>query len=351
MTTQLDLGDRFSAEFDRIDQVTWNAELQAFADASFYQTWAYAVARCGEGRVGRMVLRRNGKIVALAQTRLHTTPVVPLGVAYVHWGPVWRRIGEEHDVRVFEKALAGLHAEYSVRRRLSLRVLPPVYDCEPYAADVFQHLAQSRFTKSNMPARLLLVNVRPDSDDLRKGLDKKWRNQLAAAEKAGVVVTESCDPCGYETYAGIHRQMRSRKKLTADDGLGYVLRACGDESANPAARVLLAMKEGRPVAGAVLSTIGKRGIYMFGATTEAGMRVKASNMVQWHAMHLLKKLHVDEYDLSGISPETNPGTYHFKAGLCGTNGVETSMRSFINIPNFWTGSVIPAALVQSILCR
>ncbi len=37
-------------------------------------------------------------------------------------------------------------------------------------------------------------------------------------------------------------------------------------------------------------------------------------------MERLKEQNFSSYDLCGINQETNPGTYTFKAGLCGKNG-------------------------------
>ena len=43
-------------------------------------------------------------------------------------------------------------------------------------------------------------------------------------------------------------------------------------------------------------------------------------MLQWKMIEWLKKNECAYYDLNGINPRTNPGTYQFKTGLCGRNG-------------------------------
>jgi lipid II:glycine glycyltransferase (peptidoglycan interpeptide bridge formation enzyme) len=87
------------------------------------------------------------------------------------------------------------------------------------------------------------------------------------------------------------------------------------------------------VAGVILSTIGKTGIYLFGATSNVGMGINASNLLQWHSIQMLKRLGCDYYDLCSINRARNPGTYHFKAGLCGRNGVESGVSQFECLDN------------------
>jgi len=42
--------------------------------------------------------------------------------------------------------------------------------------------------------------------------------------------------------------------------------------------------------------------------------------MQWKFIEWLKDNNYALYDLNGINPETNPGTYKFKEGLTGKNG-------------------------------
>jgi lipid II:glycine glycyltransferase (peptidoglycan interpeptide bridge formation enzyme) len=79
--------------------------------------------------------------------------------------------------------------------------------------------------------------------------------------------------------------------------------------------VVLAREDGRPCAGAIVATAGDTAVYLFGATNEAGMRSSGAYLVQWEVLKRLKDRGIRLYDLHGINPELNPGTYHFKKGL------------------------------------
>lgn len=322
------LGDGYCAEFDTLTEGAWNTALLSFADATFYHTWAYGAVRCGESRVRRMVLRHDGRLVALAQIRLYGVPLLPLGVAYVHWGPLWRKIGERADLLVLRKAIAALKAEFPQRRGLMLRIVPPVYDSEPQADAIHRTIGELGLKQSPGRGRLLIIDIRSPLEDLRKGIERKWRNQLTSAERSDLVIADGFSEDLLDEYVQLHREMTNRKRLASDGGLSYLVRAFSTMPITVRPCVVIARQQGRPVAGAVLSVLGKTAIYMFGATGHDGMRLKASNLVQWYCVTMLKTLGLESYDLSGINPEANPGTYHFKAGLCGKNGVDARLHEF-----------------------
>jgi lipid II:glycine glycyltransferase (peptidoglycan interpeptide bridge formation enzyme) len=74
------------------------------------------------------------------------------------------------------------------------------------------------------------------------------------------------------------------------------------------------------VSGVVCSGIGDMGIYLYGATSDEGLNSQGSYLLQWKALSWLKGKGAKWYNLHGINPVTNPGTYHFKAGFLGKNG-------------------------------
>jgi lipid II:glycine glycyltransferase (peptidoglycan interpeptide bridge formation enzyme) len=50
------------------------------------------------------------------------------------------------------------------------------------------------------------------------------------------------------------------------------------------------------------------------------MANKGSYLLQWKAIEWMKNNGCRRYNLNGINPIVNPGSYHFKAGLSGKNG-------------------------------
>jgi hypothetical protein len=308
---------RYSVEVDTVGQEAWYAHVAEFADGNLYQLWLHRPEREG---VSRLLLRDAGTVVAAAEARLFTLPGTSRGIAYVRWGPLWRRHGARDDREILRHALRALRQGYAVRRGMVLRVVPRLtVEDHPYCTPL---AAEEHYVKSGAAAsqRTLLMPLSASLDDLRDGLDQKWRNRLNRAERAGLTVTGGNAPELFDQFTLVYEQMLARKRLgpTADLQRHRHIQA----SLPPELKmeVLLAHQEGRLCAGMIASAIGDTAVYLFGATNELGMQTSASYLLQWELVKLLKQRGVREYDLNGIDPERNPGTYHFKQGLAGRNG-------------------------------
>jgi lipid II:glycine glycyltransferase (peptidoglycan interpeptide bridge formation enzyme) len=87
-------------------------------------------------------------------------------------------------------------------------------------------------------------------------------------------------------------------------------------------RVILCRLNGEIHSGAIFSAIGNTAVYLVGATSNAGMKSNGSYIIQWSFIKWLKENKFRYFDLNGINPEVNPGTYHFKRGLAGKKGMD-----------------------------
>ena len=67
------------------------------------------------------------------------------------------------------------------------------------------------------------------------------------------------------------------------------------------------------------STPGDTSVYLQGATSEEGLKAKATYALQWSAVATSRARGCRGYDLGGIDPERNPTVYHFKAGMGGVD--------------------------------
>jgi hypothetical protein len=156
-------------------------------------------------------------------------------------------------------------------------------------------------------------------------MDKKWRNCLNAAERQALRVDERCDEGLFEVFLHMYRQMLARKHLPEP---GDVRRFRQMQPLLPSGhrmKLFVAIDtRGHPCAGAICSAMGRRGIFLFGATADEGMTNKASYLVHWRVIQWLKQIGCVEYDLHGSDVEANPGVYAFKMGLCGRNGAEVA---------------------------
>jgi len=317
------LSSGYSAEVDAIADGRWFELTQAFADANLYQLWQSGVAPRACPGVGRLVLVKDGSVVAAAETRLFTLPFTDIGIAYLRWGPMWRRSGAASDIDHFRQALRALRNEYVGRRGMILRLNLRLFVDEGAAYE--RILAEEGFSapgSSAQPEKTLVMDLSPSLEDLRAALDKKWRNCLSKAERGGLTLTIGTGPELFREFGGIYSQMLERKQFAPSADLDAHLRLQALLPDSLKMTVIIARSNGEPCAGAIVSAMNDMALYLFGATNELGMRTCGSYLVQWEAVKLLRERGVREYDLHGINAAANPGTYTFKKGLAGRDGRE-----------------------------
>jgi lipid II:glycine glycyltransferase (peptidoglycan interpeptide bridge formation enzyme) len=312
----------YEVQVDGVDRWQWNTIVESFDDASIYQTWAYEEERSGAARMSHVVVRKDGDIVAAAQLRVMKLIGLPLGVAYSRWGPIWRRAGARVQPEHLRAVLQALHSEYVRRRGLALRILPLAFEDQRSLVEPVLKALQFEPLLNGPRQRTLLLSLEQPIDVLRRNLDQKWRNGLNRAEKNGLTLRIGSDEALFDTFVGIHREMHQRKGFCETSDVSEFLRAQRRLPPQAQMRVALAFQGDTPVAGLVCSLMGNTGIYLYGATGDAGLSSKASYLLQWNTIMWLHERRARWYNLHGINPVTNPGTYHFKAGLAGRAGID-----------------------------
>lgn len=317
--------DVFFCEVDRVNKADWHQVLDLFDDSNVYQTWSYEAMRgLGGAFVGnkasRLVLRRGGAVVAAAQARIVSVPLLRWGVAYIRWGPMWRLRGQQRDKRVLTAVLSAIQAEYATRRKLSVRLLPYLFSNEGQAFDPVLQAERFERIRTQAAQRTLSMPLHGTLSELRSNLEQKWRNCLNRAEKNDLAIEEG-DGCElFARFEEIHREMRQRKRYATTSNVSDFIAIQGDLPPAHKLRVFLASNRGVLAAGVVVGKVGDTGVFLHGATSNAGMTTNSSYLLQWRAIQWLKAAGATSYNLHGINPDTNPGTYRFKAGLAGKAG-------------------------------
>lgn len=309
---------------DAAGAVAWSEALDRFPDASVYQTWWFGAACWGERQASHLRVEQGTEVIGLAHLRVMRVPGLRCGVAQLRWGPVCGRAIQPGYVERLTLTLQALKEEYVRRRGLVLRVIPPVFEGGPEAECVRPALATAGFRRCDdfTAYRTLRLSLDPSLAELRRALDGKWRNQLAAAERNQLAVESGGTNELFREFAGIYRQMLARKRFATQVEVAAFERLQALLPAASKLQVWLARQGGELLAGLVVSGLGDSGIYLLGATAEAGLKSKAAYLLQWQAIQWLKQRGCRWYDLGGIDPEGNPGVYHFKRGMGGTEVIQ-----------------------------
>jgi hypothetical protein len=314
------LVDGYTVEVDCIRRETWFDVVRAFEDCNIFQTWSYGAVRHGEDKISHLILKRGGTIVAAAQARIVKIPLLNAGIAYIRWGPLWKVSGQQPDPEIFQQAVRALRNEYSCRRGLVLRLVPLIFDDDdPSLLKGLQNEGYA-LNASLGRERTLIIDLSPPLEDLRRGLNQKWRRNLNKAERNQLDLIEGSDNKMFEIFVDVYGEMLARKKFIDLVDVQEFKTIQNDLIEEHKMRIFLSFNNGKVGAGAVCSAIGKMGIYLLGATNDIGMTDEGSYLVQWRILEYLKSIGCIYYNLLGINPSANIGTYNFKKGLCGNNG-------------------------------
>jgi lipid II:glycine glycyltransferase (peptidoglycan interpeptide bridge formation enzyme) len=332
----------WQVEVDRATPAEWSQMLDLFDDANIYQTSGYGGVRWGEKNLSRLVLKQDGEVLGMAQLRVIRPTPLKFGMAYLRWGPLWGRRGLPLDPEVPTRMARALEDEYLDKRKLFLRVLPNAFAGSWRATKI--QAAFCKFTPEPLDAgntyRTFVLDLSPSLDELRSGLDKKWRNQLTRSEKNNLKVIAGHGSEEYRTFCQIYSQMRKRKafETTVDaDEFGQIQEALAESQRM---RILICEDKGVPVAGLVASAMGDSAIYLFGATSDDGLNSKGAYLLHWTLINWLKERGVKSYDLGGIDPKGNPGVYHFKRGFSGVDICQIN-------PLVASGSAVSSGIVKA----
>jgi hypothetical protein len=310
----------YHVEVDNFDKGSWHRNVEGFDDANIFQTWPYVAVHNGSKSLSHLLLKRGDKIVAAAQARIAKIPIVNIGVAYFLYGPMWQVKGGAVDLEVFGQAVRAIRNEYACRRSLAVRIQPLIFNDQASIFDPI--LAQEGYghPSTDEPQRTLVIDLNYSLQQLRKGLDQKWRNRLNRGEKNNLDIMEGFDDSLFKLFLELYQNMYDRKNFfeTVDIEKYRIIQSNLPDPFKM--KIFIAFYEGKPAAGVICSGIGNMGLYLFGATSDTGLTSQGSYVLQWKALNWLKEKGVTSYNLNGINPITNPGTYHFKSGMCGKNG-------------------------------
>lgn len=310
---------------------SWDGVIRSFEDASIYQAYAYGAVRWGERNLSHLVMIKDGKVFAAAQLRIVRMPVLPVGVAYARWGPLWRMRGGESDPEVLAEMLEHMRNEYCGRRGLVLQIIPNAYPTKGMGDEFINALEKTGFREDALLPRYRTfhVDLTPAAEVMRKRLNQKWRNQLNGSEKNELEFEVAHDTRAYGEFVHLYHGMRDRKGFDSAVDVGEFGRIHEMLAGDRRMAVFLARKDGQAVGALVCSLMGDTAIYLLGATNDRARELKASYFLHWQAMLWLKSEGARCYDLGGIDPVSNPGGHHFKSGFGGHDVTQIAPASLI----------------------
>lgn len=317
LATSCALSARLRIEF--VAEADWEAQAAGFDGICQEQIATFARHRWPGMARETIVFHDGDRAVGGCLILIKRLPLNISAIAIAKWGPVLARAVRPGDAALYGPMIDALMEEYAVRRRMVLSVLPRAsavqgcMECEALIDRGFQPGTPLPF-----PDRYL-VNLQLDADAQLLSFEQKWRYHLKKSQKAELVF-ELASPAGLPEFDALYRTMLRRKRFA--DHSAYetapALMEMQVEALRPS--LFLARHRGRAVAGALVFTAGDEAAYLYGATADDALTLRAGYFLQWNIICWLKQnKRARWYDLGGTDGFS--GLHQFKKGMVGSAGV------------------------------
>lgn len=308
----------YTSEINEICEAEWTRATNLFMDANIFQSWGYGSVKWGSTNSEHVVLKKGGTICSIAQVAIVKPPLLRIGIAYVTWGPLWRRMNYGDDATSCQEMVEVLKGEYARRRKFLLRVKPRGFVEKDEKIRSILEMAGFLPTGGILKEakRTILVNLEYSQEEMRKRLSKKWRNSLTNSEKENLRLKEGFGVEPLYAIRPIYEALQEKKNFEGWDlhELARIQKALGD---GEKMRITTCEHNNEIIAASVCSALGDTAVGLIGVTSEEGRKRRAYYLLQWDEILWAKKNGQSMYDLNGINPQRNPTVYHFKSGING----------------------------------
>ncbi len=295
-----------NVQWDHHDLAQWD-EAHARVGGALQQDWAYGTSMQAIGvPVLRARVLRDGEPIAQAQ--FIGRRLGPLAtVALCSRGPLWLQ-----PLTGAEKAQA-----YQALRQ-SLPLWRPRFAFFSPDEALQPDLGLPRWRRVITGYATVMLDLAPALDDLRAGLEGRWRNRLVAAESAGLAVQRvGANPAQYRWLLEQENQQREQRGF---QGLPVGFMDHYIQSRKSPARTVLTLRadQGRDRVAAMMFLLhGSVATYQVGWSDDTGRALNAHNLLLWHAMDALKQRGIRHLDLGGVNTARSAGIARFKLGTGG----------------------------------
>jgi hypothetical protein len=297
----------------------WDRIVARFHDFSIEQSVAYLAPRVGRNRLCGLLIRHEGtgEVAGAALVALAVTPLVPRGTAFIKFGPLWRPGGQPPSMHMLTGVLAAIRDELASRHRLLVRLFPPP-DAE-YEGEWEYSLAAAgyRTGRSEPDPDRYFVDLRLSEAEQLASLGKDWRSNLRKA--SAELDVEEVDPkATLGRFMGLYAAMWERKRYSDRHNIEMLSQIVATAPPEFRLRMFMTFAQGEPVAATIVVGPGERIFVMYGASSDAALKVRAGYALRWWMVNALRGSGSRWLDLGGA--EGDEGLRHFKEGLSGKNG-------------------------------
>ena len=306
----------------------WDRTIAGFDEVCQEQLHVFATARWPAVQQEPVIFTRDGQVVGGSLMMVQKLPLGIGQIAVSKWGPMLKDAADPDASAVRDAMIEGLIVEYAERRGLMLSVLPRAA-LAPSNPDYERLMARGfkRGSELGFPSRYI-VNLRLSDAEQRKSFHQKWRYHLNKSERAGLSF-EHAGPERIGEFDALYAAMTDRKQFPDHSAYETVPLLMGIEVDALRPELFFVRHDGQIVAGAVIFKAGDRAVYLYGATNEAALPLRAGYFIHWNIIRWLRdNTSAAWYDLGGT--DGFHGLHQFKKGMVGEAGVITPVPPVAN---------------------
>ncbi len=297
----------------------WDRTVAQFDEVCQEQLHVFARHRWPRVSLEPVLFWRGGELIGGSLMMIQPLPLRLGAIAVAKWGPMLAHTDHPERGELYAGMIDALVADYAEKRRLMLSVLPRAA-LSPFNAD-YDHLTHRGFSRGSelgFPNRYI-VNLRLGDDEQRASFEQKWRYHLKKSEKAGLSF-EHAPASRFGEFAALYGKMLDRKRFADHSAWETVptLMKLDNEALRP--ELFFVRHTGDVIAGAIIFKTGDRAVYLYGATNERALPLRAGYFMHWHIIRWLRdNTRARWYDLGGT--DGFQGLHQFKKGMVGERGV------------------------------
>ena len=327
------LASRSTVTTQIVSPELWDRTIAQFDEVCQEQLYTFAKTRWPSVSHEPMLFWQGGEVVGGSLMMIQPLPLKVGALAVSKWGPMLAKAEHPQALDIYAAMIDALVAEYAVKRRLMLSILPRA-SLSPFNAE-YDHLIHRGFSEGSelgFPNRYI-VNLRLSDTEQRKSFLQKWRYHLNKSEKAGLSF-EHAPFSRFGEFQALYETMLDRKKFA--DHSAYetlpALMTMQSETLRP--ELFFIRHTGEVIAGAVIFKAGDRAVYLYGATNDKALPLRAGYFLHWNIIRWLRdNTPAKWYDLGGT--DGFHGLHQFKKGMVGEAGVIQPVPRVANYAAYW----------------
>ncbi len=165
--------------------------------------------------------------------------------------------------------------------------------------------------------RTIWIDLTVGRDRLHENLSQSFRRNIRLAQRRGVLVEATRDRTSVSEYFELCSHVSRMKGFELRWSAELMQSLLNRSSSEVEAQLFLARYEGRIAAGAFVFRCGQSVHYLTGASDRSFTKQRPAELLHWTIIQWALGRECRCYDLEGIDPKGNAGTYSFKKRMGG----------------------------------